>query len=437
MTKMRKLINFQLYNTTIMRKIYIFIIALLLLAPENVVFAQEGGELSVKAQVRPRYEYNHGGILPLREKDDPISFISNRARLSLGYDNGFLSMGLSGQDISVWGQKPQIDNAANFTLNEAWVKLTNNDWFLQLGRQSLSYDDDRILGTLDWHQAGRWHDALRMGFDKKEHRLHLILAYNQTPKSPRQGSFYEFGGQPYKLMQTFHYLYNGTENLTASFLLMNLGFQGGDEVKPSINQMQTVGTHLTYNLNALGLTGSLYYQMGKTATELDLSAYMIALKGQYKFTPTFSAALGIDYLSGDDHTNKKFTAFNPLYGTHHKFYGAMDYFYASPFGNYGLVDIYGSLIFKPDNKLTIDLTYHNFSTQQPVKVNGDEKNGLGSEIDLTVTYPIRPYITLQGGYSMMFGTDAFFTIKGGTKDRMQNWMFVTLNVNPTIFKAKF
>jgi hypothetical protein len=301
----------------------------------------------------------------------------------------------------------------------------------------LSYDDDRILGTLDWHQAGRWHDALRMGFDKKEHRLHLILAYNQTPKSPRQGSFYEFGGQPYKLMQTFHYLYNGTENLTASFLLMNLGFQGGDEVKPSINQMQTVGTHLTYNLNALGLTGSLYYQMGKTATELDLSAYMIALKGQYKFTPTFSAALGIDYLSGDDHTNKKFTAFNPLYGTHHKFYGAMDYFYASPFGNYGLVDIYGSLIFKPDNKLTIDLTYHNFSTQQPVKVNGDEKNGLGSEIDLTVTYPIRPYITLQGGYSMMFGTDAFFTIKGGTKDRMQNWMFVTLNVNPTIFKAKF
>jgi hypothetical protein len=164
---------------------------------------------------------------------------------------------------------------------------------------------------------------------------------------------------------------------------------------------------------------------------------MFALKGQYKFTPTFSAALGIDYLSGDDNTNEKFTAFNPLYGTHHKFYGAMDYFYASPFGNYGLADIYASLIVKPTTKLTIDLTYHNFSAQQPVEVGGDEKKGLGSEIDLTFTYPIRSYITLQGGYSMMFGTDAFFTIKGGTKDRTQNWMFVTLNVNPTIFKAKF
>lgn len=78
MVKTDKLLNFQLYNITIMRKIYILIIALLLLAPESVVFAQEGGELSVKAQVRPRFEYNHGGILPLGVDDDPISFISNR-----------------------------------------------------------------------------------------------------------------------------------------------------------------------------------------------------------------------------------------------------------------------------------------------------------------------------------------------------------------------
>ena len=66
-----------------------------------------------------------------------------------------------------------------------------------------------------------------------------------------------------------------------------------------------------------------------------------------------------------------------------------------------------------------------------------DNKGLGSEIDLTVTYPIRPYIVLQGGYSMMFGTDAFFEIKGGSKDRTQNWMFLSLNVNPTIFKGKF
>lgn len=420
-----------------MKKIYLLIFTALLLIPNQVAMAQEDGEFTVKAQVRPRFEYNHGAQLPLGENDKPISFISNRARLSLGYDNGFLSMGASGQDISVWGQKPQIDNMPNFTLNEAWVKLTKNNLFLQLGRQALAYDDDRILGTLDWHQAGRWHDALKMGFDNQEHRVHFILAYNQMPKGPRQGTFYEMGGQPYKFMQTAHYLYNNRENFSASLLFMNLGFQAGHPEEPSIHHMQTAGTHLTYKSNALNLTGSIYYQMGKTASGLDLSAYMMALKAQYNVAPLFTAALGINYLSGDSNSNEKFTAFNPLYGTHHKFYGAMDYFYASAYPNYGLVNPYVSLIFKPLNKFTLDVTYHHFSAQQPIDVEGEEKKGLGSEIDLTVTYPIRPYITLQGGYSMMFGTEAFFVAKGGSKERTQHWMFVSLNVNPTIFKSKF
>ena len=419
-----------------MKKIYLLIFMILLFLPENSVLAQEGGEFTVKAQVRPRFEYNHGAQLPLGENDDPISFISNRARLSLGYDNGFLSMGVSGQEISTWGQKAQIDNWGNFTVNEAWIKLKKDDLFLQIGRQALAYDDDRILGTLDWHQAGRWHDALKMGFDNNEHRIHLILAYNQMPKNPRQGTFYEFGGQPYKFMQTAHYLYNNGENFTASFLLMNLGFQAGDNTEPSINNMQTLGTNLTYKLNSLDLLGTFYHQMGKTASGLDLNAYMMALKGMYKFSQTFSSAIGLDYLSGDSNTSEKFTSFNPLYGTHHKFYGAMDYFYASAYPNYGLVDVYASLIFKPDNKFTIDLTYHNFSAQQPINVNGEDKKGLGSEIDLTLTYPIRPYVTLQGGYSAMFGTDAFFAAKGGSKERTQHWGFVSLNVNPLLFKSK-
>ena len=76
MTKMRKLINFQLYNTTIMRKIYIFIIALLL-APENVVFAQEG-EFSERHR-SGRATNTTTGHFAAEEKDDPISFISNRA----------------------------------------------------------------------------------------------------------------------------------------------------------------------------------------------------------------------------------------------------------------------------------------------------------------------------------------------------------------------
>lgn len=402
----------------------------------SIAVAQEGGEFTVKAQVRPRFEYNHGAIFPLGENDKATSFISNRARLSLGYDNGFLSMGASGQDISVWGQKPQIDNMPNFTLNEAWAKIYKNGYFAQIGRQTLAYDDDRILGTLDWHQAGRWHDALKLGYENKQHRLHLIFAYNQTPKTPGTGAFYEMGGQPYKLMQTAHYLFK-KDDFSASFLLMNLGFQGGTADDHAVYNMQTIGTNLSYKVNSLSLYGTAYYQMGKTIMDKGVGAYMLAGKASYAFAPLFSATLGMDYLSGQKSDSKKHTAFNPLYGTHHKFYGAMDYFYASPYPVYGLQDIYASLTFKPLNKFTLDVTYHHFSSQQSIVIDTEEKRSLGSEIDLTVTYPIRPYITLQGGYSVMLGSDAFFEAKGGSKDRTHHWGFLSLNINPTIFKARF
>lgn len=422
-----------------MRKIYFTFFFFAFILCGAVAIAQEGGEFTVKAQVRPRFEYNHGALLPLGKEDKATSFISNRARLSLGYDNGFLSMGVSGQDISIWGQKPQVDNAANFTLNEAWAKIYKNGVFAQIGRQSLIYDDERILGALDWNQAGRWHDALKLGYENYNHTAHLIFAYNQTSGIPRTGTFYYNGGQPYKFMQSGYYMYNNKENFSLSALFMNLGMQGGkaDEPATQVYNMQTFGANISYTIKKdLNLFGTFYYQTGKNTADKTIRAYMFAGKAKYNVAPLFSVALGADYLSGQDTNSDKATAFNPLYGTHHKFYGAMDYFYASSYPAYGLMDIYASLIFKPLNKCTVDFTYHNFSAQQPVK-SIESSKGLGSEIDLTVTYPIRSYITLQGGYSMMFGTDAFFAAKGGHKDRTQHWAFLSLSINPTIFKSRF
>lgn len=427
-----------------MKQFYFLLLSMMIIASGSVVSAQEKeNELTIKAQLRPRAEYRHGVISPMGENSKASSFISNRARLGVGFDNGFLALGASVQDVSVWGERPQVDSYPwTSGVNEAWAKIYKNGYFMQFGRQQLTYDDDRILGTLDWSQVGRFHDALKAGYENTNNKIHLILAYNQHAQKLNTGTYYA-GGQPYKTMQTAWYQYDTKENFTLSVLLMNLGFETGtagqngapDEAKTS--NMQTIGTNLSYKIDDLSLYGTVYYQMGKNRMDRDVSAYMFAAKGQYNFTPMFSAALGLDYLSGQEADNEKATNFDPLYGTHHKFYGTMDYFYASPFGNRGLVDFYGSLIFKPANKLIIDLTYHNFSSQQPITVADVEKKGLGSEIDLTVTYPIRPYIVLQGGYSMMFGTDAFFQTKGGSKDRAQNWAFLSLNVNPTIFKGKF
>ena len=419
-----------------------FLIITLMLLSGSVAFAQlEKGDITVKGQLRPRAEYRHGVLSPIGEGQKPSSFISNRARFTLGYDNGFLSMGFGAQDVSVWGQRAQIDTNPNTSgIHEAWARITKNGYFAQFGRQMLTYDDDRILGTLDWNQAGRFHDALKLGYEDANNKLHVILAYNQNGQLLNAGTYYS-GGQPYKTMQTAWYKYAGSA-FDVSFLLMNLGIEGGTPPQPfeagvaKTRNMQTLGANVNYKISDLALSGSAYFQTGKSRDNLNIGAYMFALKGQYKFTPAISAALGIDYLSGQDQSSDKVTRFDPLYGTHHKFYGTMDYFYASAFGNGGLRDLYASIIFKPVSKLTVDLTYHNFASQQDIYVYDKNERGLGSEFDLTVTYPIRPYIVLQGGYSMMFGTNAFHHIKGGSDDRTQNWAFLSLNVNPELFSSK-
>lgn len=428
-----------------MKKLSYLLASLILLLSGNQLFAQENeSEFTVKGQLRPRAEYRHGVINPIGDDGKATSFISNRARLSVGYDNGFLSMGVSAQDVSVWGERPQVDTYPSTTgINEAWAKIYKDGFFAQFGRQQLTYDDDRILGTLDWSQVGRFHDALKLGYENQNNKLHLILAYNQHHQRTNIGTYYN-GGQPYKTMQTAWYQYDTKRNFNISFLLMNLGFEAGtppqntELAEAKTNYMQTIGTNISYKINDLSLYGTLYFQTGKSKSDKKVNAHMWAAKAQYNFSPAFAVAAGIDRLSGQESDSEKVTSFDPLYGTHHKFYGTMDYFYASAFGNKGLTDIHASLIVKPIGKLTAELAYHNFSSYEDVPIGGTGvvQKGLGSEFDLTLTYPIRPYIVLQGGYSMMFGTDAFFAIKGGSKDKTQNWVFLSLNVNPTIFKAK-
>ena len=132
-----------------------------LLVTGTALHAQE--EFSISTQIRPRAEYRNGTLFPRDAGDGAVFFVNTRARLSMEYKRSDLIMKLSGQHVGVWGQDPQIEKEGRFMLNEAWLQLPfGNGFFVKAGRQQLSYDDDRILGTLDWNTSGRWHDALKV-----------------------------------------------------------------------------------------------------------------------------------------------------------------------------------------------------------------------------------------------------------------------------------
>ncbi|MGL5691679.1 MAG: alginate export family protein, partial [Bacteroidales bacterium] len=302
--------------------------------------AQESSEknntFSMSAQVRARAEYRNGALFPFDDTDKSVFFINNRARLSMDYSRSNLQMRFSAQHVGVWGQDPQIDKNGRFMLNEAWAKMYfgDNRFFAQLGRFALSYDDERILGGLDWNVAGRFHDALRLGYESGEHKVHAILALNQNDEKINGGSFYVPGGQPYKNMQTAWYQYKSKDcPFQISLLAMNLGFEGGNaETKEADNYyMQTFGTNLAYQFDRVDLNASAYYQSGKTKSDRNISAFLTNIEFKYHITDAWDINGGFDYLSGSKNNDGTYHAFDPLYGTHHKFYGAMDYFYASSF----------------------------------------------------------------------------------------------------------
>lgn len=423
-----------------MRRVYLALGLLLLSGMSWAQESQKENEFTMSMQIRPRAEYRNGSLFPRNEGDEAASFINNRARLSMEYKRSDLSMKISAQHVGVWGQDPQIDTNGRFIMNEAWAKLNfGTGFFAQLGRQTLSYDDERILGGLDWNVAGRYHDALKLGYANKANQLHLILAFNQNKEKTKGGTYYHDGAQPYKNMQTLWYHYTADElPLDVSLLFLNLGLETGVAATETSHTryLQTFGTYITYKPQSWDMQGAFYYQTGKNKSAQSVSAFMASVKAAYAFDKQWSVSLGYDYLSGNGGKGDKFKAFDPLYGTHHKFYGAMDYFYATAWQGAapGLQDAQLGVNFKTSKKVSMQLNYHYFATAAKLD---DVKKGLGSEVDYQLDWNVMKDVKLSAGYSFMLGTKSMDIVKGGDHKRWQDWGWVSLNINPRILFVKW
>ena len=89
-----------------------------------------------------------------------------------------------------------------------------------------------------------------------------------------------------------------------------------------------------------------------------------------------------------------------LYGTHHKFYGAMDFFPGTL--SAGLQDIQCGITSQVIKDLTLQATYHCLMVNH--KLIGTDAV-LGHEVDFQFTARLMKDVTLTGGYSFMLGTE--------------------------------
>lgn len=394
-------------------------------------------QLSVEAELRPRFEYRHGFKTLFDKSDDEAAFVSQRTRLNANYKNENMEFRLSLQDVRVWGDVPQLNatDKNKLAVHEAWGKFNvTEEIALKLGRQEIVYDDSRFFGNVDWAQQARSHDAALAQFKKNNFRADVGFAYNQDGEK-LTGNIYTVD-RNYKSMQ-YAWLHHDWVDFSGSLLFVNNGWQlvNANSGKSETQYTQTIGTHLNYKANALNLIGNAYYQMGKDIDANDVSAYLLGLEANYNVTTKFNLGIGAELQSGNDNkviANDKNKAFNPLFGTNHKFNGLMDYFYVgNHLNSVGLLDLHAKANIKTSEKTNVGIALHNFSSAADL-----DKKRFGNELDITFGYKIYDNVTLNAGYSHMFASDGMELIKNGKANETNNWAWLMFTFKPTLFSTK-
>lgn len=404
-------------------------------------------QFTLDGEFRPRSEYRNGFQSLIPDGADAGFAINTRVRLNSSYQTENFKVYLSIQDVLVWGENPQIipvDANNSFAVFEAWANLKlTDDSGIKLGRQVLSYDDQRFFGGLDWAQQGRNHDLAMLQYRSGDFMLDFGLAFNQDFDENGGPLFgYQNIGTAYPANNPFQYksmqhLYakKTWEGFNASLLLVNYAHQNYDinGDADGVNSLFTGGTHLNYKKGKFGAAANAYIQSGKFfngATDVG-GAYLLGLDLNYKVAPKVDLGAGFEVISGNDaSTTDKTEAFLPTFGTNHKFNGLMDYFYVgNHVNNIGLVDLHLSANFTLNKTSSLMVKALNFRGEQAL-ASGEKS--LGTEVDLVFKKKFKGY-TLVAGYSQMFASDGMYELKGITEtvaSGTQNWAWMMLVIKP-------
>ena len=407
-------------------------------------FVQQAvAQFTLSAEIRPRAEYRDGFKTLLPEGADAAFFVEQRSRLNALFVSEKFDVYLSLQDVRNWGAVPQVYKSDPSLQNvyQAWAAYKfNSKHSLAVGRMELDYDNVRILGNLDWAAQGRSHDLVKYEYKSNGIKFHAGAAFNQDATTPEpnklSNTFYSVSGN-YKTMQ-YAWFHKDWTKSGLSVLFINNGVQSLAD--SSVNFSQTVGFYGTKTLSNVGLEYDAYYQFGKNQAGVNVAAYMVGFNATFWKTKPNNLSVGFDYLSGDkSSTADKDETFNPLYGTHHKFYGYMDYFYVgNAHRNKGLVDLFVKAKFKTGEKSSLLAHAHHFLSQSEITTESSEdlSSSLGTEIDLVYVLNISPGVVLNVGYSRLFQTESLEYLKNVANPKDASWAWVMIGFKPTLFTTK-
>lgn len=404
------------------------------LAPPPPAYApMKMGNFTFDVQERMRYEMrdNNFDFNSAVNGVQDAAWLLQRFRLGVGYDvNPWIKLYIQGQDVrEIGGDRGHaigVNGAEGddiFDVLKAYVQIGNakKGFSSTLGRQFLSFGDQRLIGPLEWANQARTFDAFKFRYTASKWSADLFTT------SPVNFNTYKWNKSDL-LDQTDHRnafisgLYFSTLfvpfNTTTDFYVLHYRDDGQANFGTPIGSTSFVNLGTLWKgdpkkLNGFDYETEMDFQTGKVGGR-SLTAYAGHwgagynwLKSSWK--PRFG--LQFNYASGDGSPNdNKVGTFQNLFPTNHLFYGYMD--------TTAWMNVYNPQVnfsFMPTSKMKVMLDYHLFwnanNADAWYRANGSTKvrpvntaatnasSFRGQEFDLTVSYKLNPHVNILTGYS--------------------------------------
>lgn len=405
----------------------------------------------IGAQTRLRLEIKeNGGVAPLTDfratgVDNDNSYLLLKVRPRVGYTAEWFSVFAEGRHSSSSGddRNPNPESDGPLDLHQAYLTLGNHKEFpvsLKVGRQELSYGDERLVGAFAWNNIGRVFDAAKLRWQNPYFAADFFSGRVIIPDDNafNMANDYDWFSGVYastKLIpkQTTELYFLSRNTAAGSPTLSGVGspaLLNG----PSARDIYTVGLRLKsapgefgnwdYTVELMGQFGHFNDPALPAASRsLEHQAYALFAGGGYTWTGlAYTPRLGLEYNwgSGDSNpTDDKHETFENLFPTNHKFYGYMDF---ASLQNLHNVRFTASM--KPIARLSLTAEGHAFwlaeTSDNFYAVNGARRGGIaatpgtgyglnpgygnyvGSEVDLVASYAVSPLASLEVGYGHFF-----------------------------------
>ncbi len=450
---------------------------------ENSAFAK----WDLVGSARGRYEVKDGYGIPgvpgsLDFRNDGVDvrneYWTERLRYRVGYHDTWWSALVEGrssfaQSDQRWGyfSSPAPAGTANrkgdgpesdtVDLHQAYLTIGNAKEFpltAKLGRQELSYGDERLVGAFGWNNIGRVFDAAKLRLQYDAFGMDFFSGWVVVPEDNRfnkdndhdwfSGIYVNLTGVPKHLLDLYFFSRNADRKAISAA-------DSPQAPQPGARDIYTIGFRLKskpaetgawdYYVEAAYQFGNFQDRRLAGGPRLDHQAWMAVAGGGYTFKEAWGKLrLGLEYSygSGDDNpTDGDHGTFENLFPTNHKFYGYMDFLSLQ-----NLHDVRGIVTLKPQAKLTLNLEGHGFwlantrdnfytaagtprggiasTAGNNYGVNSGYDAFLGAELDIIASYAVTRFAQLEAGYGHFFRGDYVKQSLSAIGSQDANWFYI-------------